>query len=149
MSTPVAFGDPRIPERIWRKLRVSPSGCWEWTGCLSTNGYGKVSHEGRSEYVHRVVREALVGPIPADRQLDHRCRVRHCANPADTEVVTGRVNLRRGESPWQVNRRKTHCAREGHPLDGDNLYVNPRGERECRACRTAANARHDAKRRAR
>ena len=33
-----------------------------------------------------------------------------------------------------VNTRKTHCP-QGHPYSGDNLYVTPRGHRECVTCR--------------
>jgi len=32
-----------------------------------------------------------------------------------------------------VNSVKTHCPK-GHPYDGENLYVSPRGYRNCRAC---------------
>jgi hypothetical protein len=32
------------------------------------------------------------------------------------------------------NRAKTHCPK-GHPYSGDNLEVNNRGHRLCRACR--------------
>jgi hypothetical protein len=144
-----AIGDPRLPDRFWRKVVEEPDGCWHWTACRSSNGYGKVSSGGRSSYAHRVAHEALVGPIAEGMTLDHLCRVRHCVRPDHAEQVPNRENLRRGTSPTAENGRKTHCAREGHPLSGDNLYVNPRGERECRACRAAANARHDAKRRAR
>lgn len=36
-----------------------------------------------------------------------------------------------------LNAEKTHC-KYGHPLSGDNLYVEPkRGFRECRTCRRA------------
>lgn len=33
-------------------------------------------------------------------------------------------------------RAETHCKR-GHLLSGDNLYVRPDGERNCRACKSA------------
>lgn len=35
-----------------------------------------------------------------------------------------------------TNKIKTHCKR-GHELAGENLYVKPNGERQCRACRHA------------
>ena len=37
--------------------------------------------------------------------------------------------------------KRTHCLRGGHPLSGDNLYVNPRGERSCRTCFSRAGRR--------
>lgn len=33
----------------------------------------------------------------------------------------------------QMNRLKECCWR-GHPLSGDNVYVNTAGKRECRTC---------------
>jgi hypothetical protein len=36
---------------------------------------------------------------------------------------------------------QTHCA-HGHPLSGDNLYLDPKGHRICRKCRRARNTKH-------
>lgn len=43
--------------------------------------------------------------------------------------ITGKVCL--------MQNLKTHC-KHGHLLSGDNLYINPRGDRECRSCRAKA-----------
>jgi hypothetical protein len=88
-------------------------------------------------YVHRVVYEALVKPIPVGLVLDHLCRVRHCVNPAHLEPVTQRENVLRGETAPAANKAKTHCVR-GHPFSGQNLILRKSGVRECRTC---ANAR--------
>ncbi len=42
--------------------------------------------------------------------------------------------------------RKTHCP-QGHPLSGDNLYVDTRGTKTCRICRRDSVARSASKRR--
>jgi len=46
------------------------------------------------------------------------------------------------------NAQKTHCP-QGHPYDGENLYVASNGKRYCRACRLVVGRRYDAKRRRR
>lgn len=51
-------------------------------------------------YAHRAAYEALRGPIPEDRVLDHLCRVRRCYNPWHLEIVTIGENVRRGER-WE------------------------------------------------
>jgi hypothetical protein len=40
----------------------------------------------------------------------------------------------KGKKLGPSNKNKTHCIR-GHALAGDNLYIKPNGERQCRMCR--------------
>lgn len=54
-----------------------------------------VRGEARDAYAHRWVYEQLVGEITQGMQLDHRCRVTLCVNPAHMEVVHQKENLRR------------------------------------------------------
>jgi hypothetical protein len=51
------------------------------------------------------------------------------------------------DRPQPSNARKSHC-KAGHPYAGSNLYVDPRGNRQCRQCRQAATKRSLAKRKA-
>lgn len=90
----------QLPDRILDRIYFCPSsGCWLWGGNWNSgNHYGKVRWNGRCCVVHRVVYEALVGPIPRGLILDHTCRVRWCCNPAHLEPVTVRVNTHRGDA---------------------------------------------------
>jgi hypothetical protein len=88
---------------------------------------------------HRFVYEQLGGLIPPGLQLDHRCRLRACVNPAHLEPVTARENLLRGATVTAANAAKTHC-HAGHVFDDENTYR--RGEwRYCRPCRRQAMRR--------
>ena len=114
---------------FWSKVvKREPDECWLWTGCQTPKGYGRFAHRR----AHRMAYEYLVGPIPEGLVIDHLCRVRHCVNPAHMEVVTAGENVLRGIGVSAKNRTKTHCP-QGHPLDGDNLYVN-QDKRMCRKC---------------
>lgn len=43
-----------------------------WSGCVDkSTGYARVSVDDRYAYVHRVVFEVLVGPVPDGMELDH------------------------------------------------------------------------------
>lgn len=138
------FGDDRLPARFWRKVQVVTSGCWEWTASKNQTGYGLFGiRSGRMRASHRVAYEALVGPVPDGKELDHLCRVRGCANPVHLEPVDHRTNVRRGVAPTAVNANKTHCIR-GHEFTGANLVIRPNGTRRCRACN---NATRDERRR--
>lgn len=123
---------PEVPrreepsERFWSKVSPEPTtGCWLWTGALNSGGYGQFgAGRGRGKHMlaHRYAYEALVGPIPADLVLDHRCRCRSCVNPAHLEAVTMRENTRRGCSHIAFNMFTKTC-RRGHALVGRNLRV--------------------------
>jgi hypothetical protein len=69
--------------------------CWFWNGAKNENGYGRIQLGGRGSPVacaHRVAYVLVRGPIPKDRELDHRCEVRHCINPWHTKPETGERN---------------------------------------------------------
>jgi len=80
-------------ERFWKKVQKGP-GCWLWTAGLNGGGYGKYTDtETWKTYIaHRYAWEKLVGPIPDGLDLDHRCHVRRCVNPAHLRPVTTKQN---------------------------------------------------------
>ena len=55
-----------------------------------------------------------------------------------------RVNTLRGIGPSAVNARRTECT-NGHPLEGENLYLTPDGRRKCRECVREAGRQYDAR----
>lgn len=127
-------------ERFLSKIHVSPTGCWLWTDHLLWNGYAEFYVDGRQVRAHRYAYEYLIGPIPLGLEPDHVCRVRHCVNPLDIELVDKATNIRRGFSPPALNARKTHCP-QGHP------YGAP-GKDGKRVCKVCARARQRANREA-
>jgi len=126
-------------ERV--RLPEQPDGCWEWIGHRNQDGYGKFSlgrrvvGEKRYASAHRWSYERFTGPIPEGLVIDHSaCDNPGCVNPGHLKAVTTQENIMRGNGACARHARKTHCKR-GHPLSGDNVYVDPRGGRICRACR--------------
>ena len=127
-------------ERLMDRTEKSPD-CWHWTGSTNGDGYGTFTVYGyrvgirRSTVgAHRLVYEELVGPIPPNRELDHRCRVRHCVNPAHLEPVPKVVNVLRGHGPTAENARKTRCI-SGHELPDA-------GDRHCHVCAVRRATEH-------
>lgn len=119
---------------------ITESGCWIFNGHLDTEGYARVKMMYKDVRVHRVFYEHFIGPIPIGLVPDHLCRIRCCVNPWHLEIVTDRINCLRGNNPMGKNARKTHCLR-GHPLAGENMYIDKAGARVCRACRREGDKR--------
>ena len=138
-------------DEIYANLEsVTESGCLVWTRCTNAKGYGRVRFHGKMHLVHRVVWEAVRGPIPPDLQIDHLCRVRACANVDHLEVVNNRTNVLRGIGITAQHARKMYCI-QGHELFGNNLYKpspNQPLKRICHICKNAQQRRRRARGRA-
>lgn len=72
------------------------SGCWLWSGALTTRGYGQAWHAGRQHQAHRLTYAKKHGAIDPSVDLDHLCRNRACVNPDHLEPVPHVVNVQRG-----------------------------------------------------
>jgi HNH endonuclease len=140
--------DARTLARFWEKVFIDPmTGCWLWAGALRQpspdgGGYGRFWTGTHVDYAHRVSYRHFVGPIPADKELDHLCMTRACVNPRHLDLVNHTMNMRRAP-----NATKTHCKR-GHEFTPENtvIRIHKRGwtMRQCRACmalHAAARAR--------
>ena len=124
-----------------RKRFTKTGDCWIWTGRIDNTGYGRYNIKGDKDHgAHRLVYETLLGvKVPKELHLDHLCRTPLCVNPDHLEPVTPRENTLRGVGPAAINAKKTGC-KNGHSYDNGNLYIDPRGRRECKICRKAAVA---------
>jgi hypothetical protein len=137
-------------DQAWLLDRVTVTGdCWLWNGYCDDDGYGRYSTGVDGDVLaHRIAYRIFIGPIPDGLEIDHTCRVRRCANPLHLEAIEHGENVRRGISGL-VNgarqRAKTACPK-GHSYSGANLYICPRGKRECRTCKREAKSRSDLRR---
>ena len=139
-------GRPARPmlERLMRLVETTPSGCWEYAAkTRQGDSYRQVTvivdGKQRFIYAHRAAYEALIGPIPAGKQLDHLCRNRMCVNPEHLEPVTAKENTKRARSLIRA------CP-AGHPYDTENTRTSPCGRRYCAECKRIKSRERRAKR---
>lgn len=121
---------------IWERTEPIPhSGCLIYMGNLNKRGYGRIGSGKRQTIilVHRAAYERLVGPIPEGLELDHKCRVPSCWNPAHLEPVTHAANVQRG---W-LYRTPPDACEAGHPYAPENTYLWRGRTRHCRICARA------------
>jgi hypothetical protein len=95
-----------IRARVLANVRIDEeTGCWLWTGPTSGEngrgkGYPRMSLDGQTVAVHRVMFTIEHGYIPGKKQIDHKCRNRLCVNPNPhhLEMVTHKRNQKRRDT---------------------------------------------------
>jgi hypothetical protein len=136
--------DQKVYDRLLKRTRKDESGCWLWTGPVKgskwpANRYGcfAIYRGGKrvEQNTHRSMWYALHGKAPKGMCVCHRCDVPTCVNPDHLWLGTKLDNTMDmvRKKRHHLN-RLTHCKR-GHPLSGDNLYVQPQGYRSCKECK--------------
>jgi len=107
-----------IFQRIMDKVEINHKSihnghpCWIWTGTTSGNpkendrnsrghSYPRMSLNGETVAVHRVMYTHVYGYIPARKTIDHECLNRLCVQPAHLSLTSLRENIRRrdGKAP--------------------------------------------------
>jgi hypothetical protein len=122
---------PPIEQRLKEKLNIV-SGCWEWTGQLSRDGYGLIRYQGKMQRVHRVSWEIASGQKPSLWIL-HKCDNRKCFNSDHLYEGTRSENAKDAVLRKRLHAQNiTHCPKK-HEYNKENtrMYQNRRYCRQC------------------
>lgn len=121
-------------EKFLSKINTSMAKeCWDWTGFIDRDGYGKFHIGKLCRFTHRISYEIFIKKIDDGMVIDHICRNRRCCNPDHLREVSVKINsLENSVSITANNNVKTHCI-NGHELTFDNLYIYG-NHRRCKAC---------------
>lgn len=90
-------GTASLRERLYSRIKITPNGCWEFTGYRSAGGYGELGRGRRGEgniRAHRAAWELEHGPIPTGMSVCHACDNPPCCNPDHLFLGTHRANMR-------------------------------------------------------
>lgn len=96
----------------WNSTINQQTGCWEKQGPYrGQRGYCAVQHKGDDDYGHRFSYRLLIGPIPDDMIVRHKCDNPPCFNPDHLELGTHDQNMEdmRSRNRSGLGRRNTQA----------------------------------------
>lgn len=99
----MARPEESLESKFWKRVKIMPSGCWEWTGIRHRNrtthnyGYGILQVGPRDHRknlrANRISWELHYGPIPEGMFVLHKCDNKQCVNPEHLELGTSQKNI--------------------------------------------------------
>ena len=98
-------------ERFWSKVdKNGENGCWNWTACISTGGYGFFRDNDKNLYAHRISLELKLGrPIADGLCANHTCKQnRKCVNPDHLYEGTYKQNTNDRDKDGTTRRGEEH-----------------------------------------
>jgi len=102
--------------RVYKQVRPTANGCYEFFGCKSDDGYGRINKNGKLVYIHREIYKEFNGDFPKELSVCHTCDNPSCVNPDHLETGTQSDNMK-------------DAAKKGRTARGDNTGPRKHPER--------------------
>ena len=132
------------------------SGCLIWLGMIAGGKYGGKKYpvwgnKSERRQVTRLVLQAKGVDLADTDDACHRCDVTLCVNEDHLFAGSRKDNMQDARAKGRlVGYGKREFCKQGHPLSGENLRVDPKsGKRKCHFCSLQWGRITDAKRRPR
>lgn len=116
----------RLFEKVEPRLQLVESGCLEFMGARTSDGYGVVRYQNRCYYTHRIAWERASGRrVPDGLLVMHTCDNPCCCNPDHLRVGTRADNSR--DMIAKGRARHPGPTKAGRPMtDAQMEYIDQR-----------------------
>lgn len=105
------------------------SGCLEWSGPKTKQGYGTFNTEGVKTTAHRAVYWIFHGGSISGMEVHHKCSNKSCVNIDHLEALTKAEHAKLSDKALQM-----FCV-NGHEFSPGNTYFKKfNGTRVCKKC---------------
>lgn len=84
-------------------LKDPDTGCWEWTGKITSLGYGRVRFRKGEWFAHRAAWTLVNGEIPEGLEVNHMCWNSSCVNVDHLNLATRSENTSYLQGPDSNN----------------------------------------------
>lgn len=119
--------------------RVEPYLSFPGNGCAlyirykdKTSGYGRINIKGTVYYTHRIAWEYFNEKrIPKEKEIHHKCGIRHCCEAQHLQLVTPQENMRFAVGHTLID-GKWFCKRK-HELNPSSYFIQG-GHIRCVSC---------------